>query len=69
MIDILLCLQEIHGHQKFNDKMWDYIPGDHNDVLDELEEYMENGHIPTTAEIWKSEAEDILNRLDEKILG
>jgi len=49
--------------------MWDYIPGDHNDVIDELEEYMENGHIPTAAEIWKSEAEDILNRLDEKILG
>ena len=49
--------------------MWDYIPGDHNEVLDEMEEYMENADIPTATDIWKSETEDILNRLDEKILG
>ena len=49
--------------------MWDYIPGDHNDVIDELEDYMEYGHLPTAADIWNSEMKDILNRLDEKILG
>ena len=41
--------------------MWDYIPGDHNEVIDEMEEYMDED-IPTVEKILKQKIVTLLNQ-------